>query len=104
MNNKAYQFIMLYLTLILNVDIYAYIYDDIPISYSYRIDTVNDKAVKLWTNYLQSRPDSIYENPFWLEIDRNDRFSFDPARIWIFQNQEMIKTYKPIIYSYESEF
>ena len=101
MNNKAYQFIILYVTLILNVDVYAYIYDDMPISYSNRIDTVNDKSVKLWTNYLQSRPDSIYENPFWLDIDRNDRFSFDPARIWIFQNQEMIKTYKPMILSSE---
>ena len=101
MNNKAFQFIMLYVTLILNVDVYAYIYDDMPISYSNRIDTVNDKSVKLWTNYLQSRPDSIYENPFWLDIDRNDRFSFDPARIWIFQNQEMLKTYKPMILSSE---
>lgn len=101
MNKKVYQLIMLYLTLIYNVDIHAFIYDDIQISYSYRIDTVNDKAVKLWTNYLQSRPDSMHENPFWLELDRNERFSFDPARIWIFQNQEMLKTYKPMILSSE---
>lgn len=99
MNKKAFQCILLYLILIINIDIYAY--EDIPISYSNRIDTVNDKAVKLWTSYLQSRPDSIYENPFWLDIDRNDRFSFDPARIWIFQNQEMLKTYKPMILSSE---
>lgn len=60
-------------------------------------------AVSLWQAYLSSRPDSVKENPLWKELDRNERFSFDPARIWIFQSQEMMNTYHPVLLSAEPD-
>ncbi|NBC24891.1 MAG: hypothetical protein GVX78_04670, partial [Bacteroidetes bacterium] len=40
---------------------------------SARIDTTNEEAmevVDLWMNYLHSKPDSIYDNPYWNQQDR----------------------------------
>jgi len=54
-------------------------------------------AVKTWMRYLNSSPDSIQENPLWSIKDRNDRFSFDPARVWVFQSKEFMNTFPPMI-------
>ena len=54
-------------------------------------------AVSTWIRYLNSSPDSIQENPLWPMKDRNDRFSFDPARVWIFQSKEFMNTFPPMI-------
>lgn len=54
-------------------------------------------AVKTWLKYLNASPDSIQESPLWVMKDRNDRFSFDPARAWVFQTKEFIQSYPPLI-------
>ena len=54
-------------------------------------------AVKIWLKYLHESPDSIQESPLWVMKDRNDRFSFDPARAWVFQTKEFIHSYPPTI-------
>ena len=76
----------------------------VPISYAYSVDTnsiVIREAVNTWVAYLQSRPDSMQENSLWSETDRNDRYSFDAARIWIFQSKEFMNNYPPMILSAE---
>ena len=54
-------------------------------------------AIKTWMKYLNSSPDSMQESPIWIMKDRNDRFSFDPARAWVFQSKEFIRSYPPLI-------
>jgi len=54
-------------------------------------------AVKTWMRYLNSSPDSIQDNPLWPIKDRNERFSFDPARVWVFQSKEFMNTFPPMI-------
>jgi hypothetical protein len=47
--------------------------------------------------YLNSSPDSIQDNPLLPIKDRNERFSFDPARVWVFQSKEFMNTFPPMI-------
>ncbi len=54
-------------------------------------------AVKTWVKYLNTSPDSIQEHSLWPMKDRNERFSFDPSRAWVFQSKEFIHTYPPMI-------
>ncbi len=64
------------------------------------IDTTDMRigpAISTWMRYLKTSPDSIQDNPLWLMKDRNDRFSFDPARAWVFQTKEFIRSYPPFI-------
>lgn len=54
-------------------------------------------AVKTWMHYLNSSPDSLQEHPLWTMKDRNERYSFDPARVWVFQSKEFMSAYPPLI-------
>ncbi|MGA1307866.1 MAG: hypothetical protein ACO30M_08255 [Candidatus Kapaibacteriota bacterium] len=66
------------------------------------LDTLNPRiaqAIQTWKNYVSSSPDSLQEHALWPEKDKNERFSFDPARVWVFQSKEFMKTYPGLIVS-----
>lgn len=72
------------------------------ISCSPFVDTTNKRlaaAIGTWMNYVNSSPDSLQEHICWPEKDRNDRFSFDPARAWVFQSKDFMKKYPGLIIS-----
>jgi hypothetical protein len=73
-----------------------------------RVDTSKQEIkdiVTLWTNYLASKPDSIYDNPYWNEAEKNQYKDFDLTRKFIYQfpSQQLLNYYKPTILSIEKE-
>jgi len=98
------RFIIPYCLSLLLVYSLAFGNDDIARCSPY-IDTTDVRiapAIKTWMQYLNSSPDSLQEHSLWLMRDRNDRFSFDPARAWVFQSKEFIKKYPPYIIGAEA--
>jgi len=73
-----------------------------------RVDTtkkeISDIAA-LWTNYLNSQPDSIYDNPYWNDAEKKLYRDFDLSRIFIYQlpSKQLLNYYKPTILSIEKE-
>lgn len=73
-----------------------------------RVDTSKqeiNEIVTLWTNYLTSKPDSIYDNPYWNEAEKNKFKDFDMTRQFIYQfpSQQLLNYFKPTILSIEKE-
>jgi hypothetical protein len=76
------------------------------IAISSRIDTTNTEVhsvLTTWMNYLRSRPDSLTNNPYWVQSERQQLPEYDLARNWIFQSPDMIRRYRPTILSIENE-
>lgn len=70
------------------------------ISCSPAVDTSNPRlrsAIEIWMKYVHSSPDSLQEHVLWPEKDRNEHYSFDPARSWVFQSKEFMKKYPGLI-------
>ena len=73
-----------------------------------RVDTskkeINEIAA-LWANYLNSEPDSVYDNPYWNEAEKNRFKDFDLSRLFIYQfsSKQLLNYYKPTILSIEKE-
>ncbi len=73
-----------------------------------RVDTTDPeiKAVtKLWTNYLNAAPDSIYNNPYWNNAEKITYADFDLSRKFIYQAPaaQILGHYKPTVLSVEKE-
>jgi hypothetical protein len=73
-----------------------------------RVDTSKQETreiVALWTNYLSSNPDSIYDNPYWNEAEKKKYRDFDFTRKFIYQfpSTQILNYYKPTILSVEKE-
>jgi hypothetical protein len=73
-----------------------------------RVDTSKQEVkeiVTLWANYLSSRPDSIYDNPYWNEAEKKKYSDFDFTRTFIYQfpSAQLLSYYKPTILSVEKE-
>lgn len=73
-----------------------------------RVDTTKRETkeiVALWTNYLSSKPDSIYDNRYWNEAEKKKYRDFDFTRPFIYQfpSTELLNYYKPTILSVEKE-
>lgn len=73
-----------------------------------RVDTSKQETreiVALWTNYLSSGPDSIYNNPYWNEEEKRRYRDFDLTRSFIYQfpSAQLLNYYKPTILSVEKE-
>ncbi|OBQ32515.1 MAG: hypothetical protein AN485_21290, partial [Anabaena sp. MDT14b] len=50
------------------------------VTYNYLIDTANievKQVQRLFENYIHSRPDSIYNNPYWSDTDKQNKGHFD---------------------------
>lgn len=73
-----------------------------------RVDTTKQETkeiVALWTNYLSSTPDSVYDNPCWNEAEKKKYPDFDFTRkiIYQFPSGQLLNYYKPTILSVEKE-
>jgi hypothetical protein len=71
-----------------------------------RIDTSHaevKEVLHLWLNYLDSKPDSIYDNPYWnnLEKEKYKRFDFTSGLMYQFPSQQLLQYFKPFILSIE---
>jgi hypothetical protein len=73
-----------------------------------RVDTtqteIKEVAV-LWINYLNSKPDSIYDNPYWNKAEKIKFKKFDLSTPYMYQfpSGQILDNYKPTILSIEKE-
>lgn len=77
------------------------------LQFSSRVDTtkkeVND-VLKLYENYINSHPDSIYDNPYWNSTEKALYKDFDFSRINIFNglsSRQIFRIYTPYVLSIE---
>lgn len=75
---------------------------------SSRVDTsknVTKEVLRLYENYINSRPDSIYDNPYWNKIEKEMYKDFDFSRSSIFQGGikpgQIFNAYPPFVMSVE---
>ncbi len=73
-----------------------------------RVDTSSTEikqVATLWTNYLNSKPDSIYNNPFWNSEEKLKYKDFDLSRrfMYPFPSNQLLNYYKPTILAIEKE-
>lgn len=80
----------------------------IDVAIHWRVDTTK-KEIKevavLWTNYLNSTPDSLYDNPYWNSAEKAKYKSFDFSIPYMYQlpSKRLLNYYKPTILSIEKE-
>lgn len=73
-----------------------------------RVDT-NDfekrKIALLWINYLNSKPDSLYDNPYWNQAEKLKYRDFDFSVPYLYQvpSAKLLYYYRPTILSIEKE-
>lgn len=61
-----------------------------------------DSVLKLWTNYLNSRPDSLYDNPYWSTSEKKRYKQFDAGGRSIYYNVTgRIRMWQPHVLSIE---
>jgi len=95
------------LTIILFCSFFNFTYaqhGDIDITVHNRVDTTKNKIkeiVALWKNYLNSKPDSIYDNPYWNEAEKEKYKDFDFTRQFVYKlpSDKLLNYYKPTILS-----
>jgi hypothetical protein len=73
-----------------------------------RVDTTHSEikeVAALWTNYLNAKPDSIYDNPYWNNAEKLKfrDFDFSQAYLYQFPSNQLSEYYKPTILSIEKE-
>src|ERR1700759_1703466 len=74
----------------------------------WRVDTTK-KEIKevaaLWINYLNSKPDSLYDNPYWNNAEKikYKRFDFSTPYLYKLPSKQLLNYYKPTILSIEKE-
>lgn len=79
----------------------------IKLQFSARVDTVNidvKEVLRLYENYINSRPDSIYNNPYWNEKEKEKYNDFDFSRSSIYNginSTQLFRIYKPFVLSVE---
>lgn len=80
---------------------------NIELQISSRVDTSNTdvKAVlNLYENYINSQPDSIYDNPYWNSEEKTRYKDFDFSRINIYNgisSSQLFRIYTPFVLSIE---
>ncbi len=62
---------------ILLVSINKIIAQNVTVNFVDTVDNDRNEIVKLWSDYLHSKPDSIYNNPYWLSNDKKTLKSYD---------------------------
>ena len=73
-----------------------------------RVDTTQreiKEVAALWINYLNSKPDSLYDNPYWNNAEKIKFKKFDLSTPYMYQipSQQLLNNYKPTILSIEKE-
>lgn len=81
---------------------------ELSLSLSNRVDKTNSEVmavVDLYKNYFESKPDSIYNNPYWNTAEKNKYDDFDFSRQSIFQGgmnaPTLFKYFTPFVMSVE---
>jgi|GEM_PF-2551496 len=84
-------------------------HDSVQVTLSPRVigDTASNSSVRevldLWRNYLNSRPDSIYDNPYWSIEERQKFKNFDLSGSMIYgQGKNFLNQWKPLVLSVDS--
>lgn len=73
-----------------------------------RVDT-SQKEIKeiagLWTNYLNSEPDSLYNNPYWNKAEKikYKNFDFSTPSMYQLPSKQLLNYFKPTILSIQKE-
>lgn len=80
----------------------------IKVQISSRVDTTKSnikEIINLYENYLNSRPDSIYDNPYWNSIEKLEYEDFDFSRRSMYQGgmnaKQLTSIFTPFIMSIE---
>jgi hypothetical protein len=71
-----------------------------------RVDTSQvevKEILQLFENYLNSRPDSLYENSYWSEKDKSSHKDFYSARAWVYPSKDILHAFPPRVLSIEKE-
>jgi len=73
-----------------------------------RVDTTKKEikeVAELWINYLNSKPDSLYDNPYWNNAEKIKFKNYDLSREYLYQfpSNQLLSYYKPTILSIEKE-
>ncbi len=81
---------------------------DLHISIHDRVDTSQAEireVAMLWINYLKSKPDSVYDNPYWNAAEKSlyKNFDFSVSFLYQFPSQQLLAYFKPTILSIEKE-
>jgi hypothetical protein len=79
---------------------------EIELPITVRVDTSNSEILAvyhLWKNYLNSRPDSIYANPYWSEGEKRRYSDCDFARAWVYSSSSILHAYPPKLLSITQE-
>lgn len=75
-------------------------------SLTVRVDTTQleiRQLFHLFENYVNSRPDSLYDNPYWSERDKSRYPGPYFAQSWIYPNQDILYSFSPKALSIERE-
>ncbi|MCS4435835.1 hypothetical protein [Aquiflexum gelatinilyticum] len=82
--------------------------DPISLLISSRVDTTSEEInaiIKLYENYYRSKPDSVYDNPYWNKKEKTLYKDFDFSRISIFQGgmdaNTLFQYFSPFVLSVE---
>ena len=80
----------------------------IQVEIHFRVDTTKNEIKEiatLWTNYLNSEPDKISDNPYWNEEEklRYKDFDFSRSLLYQFPSNQLLRNFKPKILSIEKE-
>lgn len=81
---------------------------EIDVTLHSRVDTTNPEVrsvANLWINYIRSKPDSIYDNPYWNSEEKLKYRDFDFSRAFLYQfpSEQLLRYYKPTILAIEKE-
>lgn len=82
--------------------------DPISLLISSRVDTTSEEirsVIKLYEDYYRSKPDSVYDNPYWNKKEKALYKDFDFSRISIFQGgmdaNSLFQYFSPFVLSVE---
>jgi len=81
---------------------------NIEVTIHSRVDTTKREireVAMLWISYLNSKPDSLYDNPYWNNAEKLKfkRFDFSMAYLYQFSSEQLLGYYKPTVLSIEKE-
>lgn len=90
-----------------NNEIFQKTEQNINLQISSRVDTTNSnvkEVLELYENYINSQPDSIYNNPYWNSKEKANFKDFDFSRISIYNgmgSSQLFRVYTPFVLSIE---
>jgi hypothetical protein len=90
-----------------NNEISHQVKNSVKLQISTRVDTTNSdikEVLNLYENYINSQPDSIYDNPYWNSKEKAQFKDFDFSRIYIYNgisSSQLFRVYTPFVLSIE---